>query len=95
MKRTFERAPTALPPVAFAAHPTTGATIMIKRGERRYYLIATHLTADELNQVFGVSAAQAMAMLVGSMFGWDCRGADPGTYAEASAGVPVGERRLH
>jgi hypothetical protein len=84
MKR-FARCPDALPPVAFAAHPTTGATIMIRRGERRYYVLPTHLTADELNQVFSVTAAQAMAMLAGSRFGWGCRAADPATYAGASS----------
>jgi hypothetical protein len=84
MKR-FARCRAALPPVAFGAHPTTGATIMIRRGERRYFVIDTHLTADELNQAFRVTAAQAMAMLAGSRFGWGCPGADPATYAEAPA----------
>lgn len=95
MKRTFERAGTKLPPVAFAAHPTTGATVMIRRGERGYYVLATRLAADELNQVFGVTASQAMAMLAGSMFGWDCRGADPATYAEVSACGSMETRRVH
>jgi hypothetical protein len=95
MKRTFARSGTKLPPVAFAAHPTTGATVMVRRGERGYFLLATRLTADELNQVFGVTAAQSMAMLAGSMFGWDCRGADPATYAEVRARVAIDTRRVH
>lgn len=85
MKRTFERTGPRLPPVAFAAHPTMGTTVMIRRGERGYFLLATRLTVDELNHAFGVTAAQSMAMLAGSMFGWDCRGADSATYAETSA----------
>lgn len=95
MNRTFERTGTRLPPVAFAAHPTTGATVMIRRGERGYFLLATRLTADELNQVFGVTAAQSMAMLAGSLFGWECPGADPATYTELLACDSMNERRMH
>ena len=95
MKGTFERTGSLLPPAAFAAHPTTGATIMIRRGERGYFLLATQLTADELNQVFGVTAAQSKAMLAGSIFGWECPGADPATYTELSACDSMDEKRMH
>lgn len=93
--RNFTRCCTTLPPVAFAAHPTTGTTILIRRGERGYFVLATRLTADELNQAFGVTAAQSMAMLAGSLFGWECPGADPATYAELSACDSMDNRRVH
>lgn len=89
------RSRVSLPPVAFATHPTTGATILIKRHRSGYYILETRLTAEVLNQAFGVSAEQAYAMLGGSMFGWDCKGADPTTYAEAPSYVPMDTRRVH
>lgn len=84
-----------LPPVAFAAHPTTGATIMIKRRRSGYYVLETRLTAEALNQAFGVTAEQAYAMLAGSMFGWDCPGANPATYALAPGCGQMNARRVH
>lgn len=96
---TRVRCRTPLPPVAFAAQPSTGATIMIRRGERRYYVLTTRLGADDLNQAFGVSAEQASAMLAGVRFGWSCPAADPDTYVAdrqenaPAAGKPSG--RIH
>ncbi len=89
------RSRSALPPIAFAVHPTTGVTVMIRRGEGGYVALVTRLTADELNRAFGVTAAQARAMLARSMFGWSCRSADPATYAENPACVPMDARRVH
>lgn len=70
-----------LPPVAFAAHPISGEPIMICRRTNGYYVVSTHLAVDELNRAFGVSEAEARAILSGSMFGWDLPGADPAFYA--------------
>ncbi len=51
--------------------------VAVKRGENCYYDITTQLTAAQLNAQHGVSPAQAQAMLMGSMFGWTCKAADP------------------
>lgn len=58
---------------------STGAApvIAVRRGERGYYQIFTQQTAQELNAAHGVSEAQAQAMHIGSMRGWDLPGADP------------------
>lgn len=71
-----------LPPVAFCRMPTTGKPVMIRRGRPGYYVIVTRLSIEALNKAFGVNQAQADAMLVGSMFGWDCRAATPDFYTE-------------
>lgn len=68
-----------LPPLCYAALPSTGETIAIKRGESGYHPVASRLTADELNSGLNPppSPAQVEAMLTGSMFGWEAPGADP------------------
>lgn len=52
----------------------------ILRGESGYCPIYSAADPDELNASLGVSKAEAAAMLAGSMFGWDCPGADPASY---------------
>lgn len=61
--------------------------IIIKRGELGFYHCTYDSTkenarswADEMNRRLKVTKAQEEAMLIGSMFGWDCEGANPGTY---------------
>ena len=71
-----------LPSVSFARLPSTGETIIIKRGELGYYPSQSHRAPEELNADLEVTPAQAEAMLVGSMFGWDVPGADPANYDE-------------
>jgi len=73
-----------LPPVSFSANTIhcsgpygVPPVICIHRGEMGYTPIYTKATADELNAARGVTEAQAEAMLMGSMFGWDTPGADP------------------
>lgn len=58
--------------------------IGIKRGESGYYPIYTTKKADDLNRSLGVTKAQRDAMLAGSMFGWDTKGADPATWEARS-----------
>ncbi len=70
-----------LPPLAFmdnAADKSPGAppVIAVRRGEMGYFPIFTKLTAAELNEREGVTPLQAEAMHNGSMFGWECKGAD-------------------
>lgn len=77
---------------------STGEPILIKRGETGYFpanhLCPSHVPpadwAREWNRVRGISACQRMAMEMGSCFGWDCSGADPKTYDEATAASSYG-----
>ena len=79
-----------LPEMCFSTLKTTGDLICIKRGESGYYPSdwSTHdkernaELADELNEQLGVTDEQRKAMEAGSMFGWDCPGADPAKYQE-------------
>lgn len=69
-----------LPGIAFATLAVSGETIAICRGEQSYYRVQTTKTAEELNSMYGVSPAQAQAMLAGSMLGWHTPLADPERY---------------
>lgn len=83
-----------LPPRAYVDNPITAGTsrrycntdapvIGIHRGVPGFTPIYTVLTADELNDSEGVSAAQREAMRNGSMFGWHTPSADPDRYDDA------------
>jgi len=72
----------------FQRHNPVGQRIcMIKRGESGYYATdwdGSHMTPDqaewtvnEINSRLEVTAAQALAMVIGSMNGWHVPGADP------------------
>ena len=76
-----------LPPLCYARHPETGATVLIVRGEDGHHPIQTFLTPGQLNAALAEppTAAQIQAMLVGSMFGWQVPGADPACQAAARA----------
>lgn len=74
-----------LPERSYAYHPTTGATIMVKRGEKGFLPVTTDVKPELLNKVRGVTPQQAAAMLTGSLFGWDCPLADPAGFTEADA----------
>lgn len=76
-----------LPGVAFARHATSGRTVAIFRGESSHYGVVTTKTAEELNTIYGVSPAQAVAMLAGTVHGWHARQADPEQYD--TAGNPL------
>ena len=81
-----------LPDLCFSVLPGTGKLICIKRGEKGYYPsdwetgdpVKNRELANYNNEKLGVSKAQEEAMLAGSMFGWDCSGADPAQYEEHS-----------
>ena len=70
----------SLPGIAFATLALSGETIAICRGEPHYYRVETSKTADELNSMYGVSPAQAKAMLAGTMLGWHTLLANPDFY---------------
>lgn len=71
-----------LPDICYATLPTTGEVIIVKKGVSGYIEFdnAQNMTADQLNKEIGVTPAQATAMRVGSMFGFDVPGADPSNY---------------
>ncbi len=61
------------PGIAFATLPTTGETIAIRYGERIYYPVGTTKTAEELNAMYGVTPAQARAILASVLAGWEAK----------------------
>jgi len=76
-----------LPETCYALDRLTTRCIIIKRGVEGYYPTDwptgyTQEIIDKLNARLGVSKAQAEAMLVGSMFGWNVPGANPAMYNE-------------
>lgn len=82
-----------LPEVAFVDNPTTVAgcrlysntdapVIGIQRGIPGYTPIYTPLGAEEINAMYGVTPPLREAMLMGSMFGWHTKSADPAMYDE-------------
>ena len=77
----------SLPGIAFATLAVSGETIAICRGESSHYRVETTKTAEELNTMYGVSSAQAQAMLAGTLFGWHALLSDPEQYD--TAGNPI------
>ena len=51
------------PGIAFATLPTTGETIAIQCNEQIHYRVNTTKTTEELNAMYGVTPAQAQAVL--------------------------------
>lgn len=74
-----------LPDISFITSAVDNKVIMIKKGERGYYNYENpmNLTSDELNESIGVNKAQAAAMSVGSMFGWEVPGAKLENYDDS------------
>jgi hypothetical protein len=71
------------PGIAFATLPTTGETIAIQYNEQIHYRVNTTKTAEELNTMYGVTPAQAQAVLERVLAGHETRrhpreGEDPG-----------------
>jgi hypothetical protein len=71
-----------LPKFCYHTHPTTGKTVILQRGVVGYYDTGLDTPATVLNRHLGVTPAQAEAMFVGSMFGWEVPGANPEMYDE-------------
>lgn len=70
---------TKLPAFCATRLPSTGEPILIKAGVEGYWP-APDINPELLNATFGITEAQRKAMEVGSMFGWDAKGADPDYY---------------
>jgi hypothetical protein len=51
------------PGIAFATLPTRGETIAIQCNEQIHYRVNTTKTTEELNAMYGVTPAQAQAVL--------------------------------
>ncbi len=83
-----DRIHTLLPKQCFSVLPSTGALIIIKRGEKGYspskVILNTpeqyRMYADKMNKSMGITKAQEAAMMAGSMFGWGVPAADPKNY---------------
>ena len=69
-----------LPAICFSRLNTTGEPITIRRGHVGYSPTDPTCDAERLNA--NLTAAQVMAMEVGSMMGFDCPAADPLNYPE-------------
>ena len=84
----------SLPEKSFAHLESTGAIVVILKGEKGYVPTANYPvncdpkeSVNALNAAIGVTKAQAAAMVAGSMFGWQVPGADPKNYDDQ--GLPV------
>lgn len=79
-----------LPELCYSVLGSTGALIIIKRGESGYYRTEYSTNdkqenlklKDYYNDKLGVSHVQEQCMKTGSMFGWDAPGANPNNYDE-------------
>ena len=88
----------SLPERCYATLPSTGELIIITKGEKGYTSVNDGNNSREQNQKLadchntemGVSKAQAEAMLVGSLFGWHTKAADPANYDDN--GTPIRQR---
>lgn len=78
-----------LPKYCYGVNLSEKKVIILKKNESGYYLAEwgpfntieeAKSIADKYNERLGVTKAQASAMSVGSMFGWDVPGANPDNY---------------
>ena len=84
-----------LPDVCYSTLLFSGELIIIKSGESGYFqcdysskdLNVNRKYADIWNREHGISKAQEVAMVIGSMFGWHVPGADPKYYS--NDGKPI------
>lgn len=85
-----------LPEHCYGVNLSARTLIIIKKNESGYYrtnsapcntIEEAQSIADEYNDRLGVTKAQASAMSVGSMFGWDVPGANPDNYD--ADGIPI------
>jgi hypothetical protein len=77
-----------LPPLCYIAHPTTGATVAIHRGENGYRDPGTLCSPACLNNHLPHPPTEddISAMRHGSLIGWDTPGADPAFWRRRREG---------
>lgn len=73
-----------LPEMCATRRLTDGSPILIKRGTVGYWPLRDDFDVDAFNARHGITPAQVEAMMTGSMFGFDCPGADPLNFTEAA-----------
>ena len=79
-----------LPRYCYAYLPTAQEEIRIDIAESGYIPMGKNENdgnVKKMNQELGVTPAQAKAMQVGSMFGWDVPGADPKSYDDKGKAI--------
>ena len=79
-----------LPRYSYAYLPTTQEEIRIDIAESGYIPMGKNENdgnVKKMNRESGVTPAQAKAMQVGSMFGWDVPGADPKSYDDKGKAI--------
>lgn len=72
-----------LPTYCYTLHPITSEVIKIVKGISAYYTIDPPVDIGDyraFNNIMNVTPEQEEAMLVGSICGWDCDGANPDNY---------------
>lgn len=83
-----------LPELCYAVEPSSGDTIIIKRGETGYYNPGYgpqgEAAVQRLNERLDVSKREAAALAFGSMFGWEGTGAHPDAYDDEGKFVRQG-----
>lgn len=109
IRRSLGEVLASLPALCFARNPADNTTVILRCGEAGYYPLPAAdrlptvkpnedpLDVAALNAAIGVTPAQALAMLNGSMFGFDCPGADPlnCTSAERDVTFVSADRNRH
>ena len=85
-----------LPRYCYAYLPTTQEEIRIDIAESGYIPMGKNENdgnVKKMNRESGVTPAQAKAMQVGSMFGWDVPGADPKSYDDKGKAIKKKDSR--
>jgi hypothetical protein len=85
-KKDTDASASALPPLCYVRHPTTGKTVEIRRGENGYYPVGTQCSPECLNSKLPQppTPEQILAMKHGSIMGWDTKGANPAMWTRAA-----------
>jgi len=82
-----------LPRVCLALMPGDEKPIRIVRGESGYNAVHANTDVARFNSERGITEYQVEAMVTGSMFGWECPGADPDEYSCGRNHAPCDRRR--
>ena len=95
IRRSISEVLADLPEICAAHLPSDNSPILIKRGKRGYCQRWEAYDGERFNKHHGITDAQVGAMLAGSMFGFDCPGADPLTTRTNQVNRLNGSRARH